>query len=136
MKETALTKLDQAIDEMEKELARAGKICKYCRYYGRNLEHPGFCPMIRKVPLMPNFKQCSWFDYRDTKELIEIMRTEESEREKIEKAEKALKESDAKAAAKKAKKEKEEISDPEINDVPDEKEDIQKFIQEASVKNE
>lgn len=78
MRENVLQKLDKQLETLEKEIAIVGKICKFCMHYGRSVDKPGYCPMIRATPKSPEQPCCSWFTFRNTRELIEILRKDET----------------------------------------------------------
>lgn len=138
MEAKVLKQIESAGTILEKELDHAGKVCKYCRYYGRNLDHPGFCPKINRVPARPHVTQCSFFDLRNATELIEILRAEEAERAKVIAIERA-KVAGLARKAKHREHHKAEVGDPidepEINDI-DSQDDVERFVQEASITND
>ena len=75
-------KLQKGIESLEKELAIVGKICKYCRYSGKDIDHPGICRKLNKIPSHPKDTNCSWFDYWNAKDLVTLLTAEEDERKK------------------------------------------------------
>ena len=81
-------KLQKGIESLEKELAIVGKICKYCRYSGKDIDHPGICRKLNAVPKNPNDTNCSWFDYWNAKDLIGLLTAEEEQRQAEAKREK------------------------------------------------
>jgi len=136
MKVMELIKLEKQIEILEKEVRYNGKICKYCRFNGRNVDHPGYCPMLKGIPARSDIPDCSWFAYRDTKELIEIVRNDEIGFHAIE-AEIRAKEAELKRKARRNKKtDQDKIIEPEDPELEDGKEDVEKFIEEVVAENE